>query len=153
MTRTALYRHVDAAGQLLYVGISLSAVQRLGQHRDTSGWYGDIASVTIEWLSDRNTALAAEAIAIARENPKHNRSRPFVAPAERSPGTWAVEHVKSLRRDGNYDEENARAALAEWEYSFPNDAFRLVSAPAGQTGGATAFHSPLRYWTIAGAST
>lgn len=31
--RTALYRHFDAAGALLYVGISLNSIQRTAQHK------------------------------------------------------------------------------------------------------------------------
>ena len=70
--RTALYRHFDAAGRLLYVGISLSAVQRLGQHRDNTHWFEAIASVSIEWLPSRAEALEAERRAITTEHPAHN---------------------------------------------------------------------------------
>lgn len=76
MSRTALYRHFDAAGALLYVGISLSTVQRLSQHKQRAGWYDQIASVTIEWHPTREAALTAEAIAIAKEGPLWNVVRP-----------------------------------------------------------------------------
>jgi hypothetical protein len=36
---TELYRHYDAEGNLLYVGISLNSVVRLTQHRQASGWF------------------------------------------------------------------------------------------------------------------
>lgn len=58
--RTALYRHWDADGKLLYVGVSLSAVTRLGQHRRDAGWADEIASVTIEYFATREAALKAE---------------------------------------------------------------------------------------------
>lgn len=70
--RTALYRHWDADGNLLYVGISLSAVGRLNQHRRDSHWSDEIASVTIEYFASREMALKAEADAIRSESPEHN---------------------------------------------------------------------------------
>lgn len=69
---TALYRHFAADGSLLYVGISLSPIARLCQHRETSGWYGEIARVEVEWHPNREAALAAEKAAIQAEGPRHN---------------------------------------------------------------------------------
>jgi hypothetical protein len=152
VSRTALYRHFDAAGSLLYVGISLSAVQRLGQHRNRAGWYSQIVRVSIEWLPDRATALAAEAFAIATEAPAHNRKRPGVI---RRKGNFAIEHVPTGRRDGNYfDEFDAREMLSYWSSEYPSDSFRLVSAVGGRPGGAAAFAPRLRpfeahIWSVA----
>jgi hypothetical protein len=67
-----LYRHFDAAGELLYVGISLSAMSRLGQHAAVSPWAKDITTVKIETLPSREEALAAERVAIKTEHPKFN---------------------------------------------------------------------------------
>lgn len=69
--QTALYRHFDADGCLLYVGISLNAVQRLSQHSD-SPWAQDIRNVTVEMHPTRQGALTAEAEAIRVERPLHN---------------------------------------------------------------------------------
>lgn len=69
--RTALYRHYDANGQLLYVGVSLSAVYRLSQHR-RSGWAQAIARVDIKHYSCRAAALTAERKAIYKEKPRFN---------------------------------------------------------------------------------
>jgi len=71
---TQLYRHYDGEGQLLYVGISLSAVARLSAHKSRSGWYQDIARVEIENYESREEAEAAEVEAIQEERPLHNRS-------------------------------------------------------------------------------
>jgi excisionase family DNA binding protein len=60
----------------LYVGVSLSAIQRLAQHRDASHWFAEIASVKVERFADRKEALAAERAAITAENPRHNLYRP-----------------------------------------------------------------------------
>ena len=74
--RTQLYRHFDADGRLLYVGISLSVVSRLAQHRESAKWFSRISKVTVESYETREDALDAENNAIARENPIFNRKRP-----------------------------------------------------------------------------
>ncbi len=72
--RTALYRHWDIDGNLLYVGISLSAVHRLSQHKRASHWHDDIANMTIEWFDTRRAALEAERDAIRMERPRYNKT-------------------------------------------------------------------------------
>lgn len=69
---TSLYRHYDAGGSLLYVGISLSAMQRLAQHKDRSHWFDKIASVAIEQFPCRADAISAERRAIVDERPAFN---------------------------------------------------------------------------------
>jgi hypothetical protein len=85
----SLYRHFDASGRLLYVGISLCAVYRLSQHRLKSGWYCDIARVDIERHKSLAHARYAEAMAIRDEKPLHNKARPAPidpdAPVEEAP--------------------------------------------------------------------
>lgn len=66
-----LYRLYDAAGKLLYVGISLSAPSRFGQHRDKP-WHQQVATMTVETLPDRGAAVAAEIAAIKAERPLFN---------------------------------------------------------------------------------
>lgn len=70
--RTALYRHFDAGGALLYVGISLNAIARLGQHRLTASWFESIARIELEWFATREAAADAERVAIQTERPIHN---------------------------------------------------------------------------------
>lgn len=67
-----LYRHFDKEGTLLYVGVSLRALNRLSQHRDHSAWFSSIVRVEMEHYPSREEACEAERIAIADENPKHN---------------------------------------------------------------------------------
>lgn len=69
---TSLYRHFDAAGQLLYVGISLSAIHRLASHGNKSHWADEISRVEIERFLTKEDALAAESLAIALEAPLYN---------------------------------------------------------------------------------
>lgn len=68
-----LYRHFDSEGRLLYVGISLSAVERLRQHVAQAGWSGEIASITVETHPDRQAAMKAEREAVERERPLYNK--------------------------------------------------------------------------------
>lgn len=69
---TALYRHFNKSGELLYVGISLNTLNRLGQHKKNAHWFSTISNVTIEHYVTREEALQAETKAIQSENPAHN---------------------------------------------------------------------------------
>jgi hypothetical protein len=66
---TCLYRHFDGAGKLLYVGISLDVLRRLGQHRRSSVWFDDIARVEIEHFADWDSAKEARRKVVAEEKP------------------------------------------------------------------------------------
>jgi len=70
--KTALYRIWGNQDQLLYVGISKSALGRLGQHLAEKTWADDITNVTIETFPTREQAAAAEVAAIKTEKPIHN---------------------------------------------------------------------------------
>lgn len=70
--KTELYRYFDKGGELLYVGISLSAVLRQSSHKLLSSWYDDAVTMTIERFATRAEALVAEKSAIISEKPKHN---------------------------------------------------------------------------------
>lgn len=69
----ALYRHWNAFGRLLYVGISLNAVARLVGHRQTAPWFGEIVEVTVDHYPSREEARAAEVRAIKTEKPAYNQ--------------------------------------------------------------------------------
>lgn len=67
-----LYRHFDAAGRLLYVGVSLSTTVRLMAHMARADWADQIATITVERFYSRTAALHAERTAIKAEKPLHN---------------------------------------------------------------------------------
>jgi hypothetical protein len=69
---TALYRHFDHEGRLLYVGISLKAISRTMQHRLGSHWYTNIARIELEWFGSKSAAVDAEKTAVKAEKPLHN---------------------------------------------------------------------------------
>lgn len=70
--KVALYRHYDAAGTLLYIGISLKPIRRLETHGHHSSWAASIARIEVEWLGTQEAAAAAEVMAIRNERPAHN---------------------------------------------------------------------------------
>lgn len=97
---TALYRHFDDEGALLYVGVSLHPIARMEQHGDAAGWFQFITRVEIEWHASRDAALAAEAQAITGERPLFNvkLSDPAVLrAAEIAAARRADESARELR--------------------------------------------------------
>jgi len=72
-----LYRHYDKSGNLLYVGISVSATRRYQQHIKSAKWALDVAFIEVEHYESRRRAEDAEAFAIQHENPMHNIKRPL----------------------------------------------------------------------------
>jgi predicted GIY-YIG superfamily endonuclease len=86
-----LYRYFSAAGDLLYIGISLSPVVRLGQHEKHSGWFDSIATVKIEHFDTRKQALAAEREAIRKEDPQYNKRHKI----RHEPSRFEVEETES----------------------------------------------------------
>lgn len=98
-----LYRFYDRDDELLYVGISLSAVARASQHKATQPWWHEVARMDVEHLltDDRVVAELAERRAIETEHPRHNivwnRARvgpPAPAPAAVADG-WAYRSLSS----------------------------------------------------------
>ena len=69
---TTLYRMFDAAGDLLYVGITSRGGRRFDEHAKVQPWWVEVASVTVEHFATRTEALAAELAAIRVEDPTYN---------------------------------------------------------------------------------
>jgi predicted GIY-YIG superfamily endonuclease len=70
--KTALYRHWDSSGALLYVGVSWSVVTRTAQHASKKAWFSQVVNISVEWFPSREMAESAERAAIIRERPKYN---------------------------------------------------------------------------------
>ena len=83
--RTSLYRHFDAAGALLYIGISASHTRRLAEHEETARWFQDVARVDVEYYKTREDAIMAEIAAIKVEMPKFNLSHSVREQTRRKP--------------------------------------------------------------------
>ncbi len=66
-----LYRHYNAAGELLYVGISLNVLTRTSSHRYRE-WFSELARIEVEHYPTRGDAMEAELKAIREESPLFN---------------------------------------------------------------------------------
>jgi len=103
--RTAVYRLFDADGKLLYVGVANNYGRRWEQHAAEKPWWPEIAREAVEWHQDRPSALAAEAHAIMREQPRFNRVSGHLTPG------GGIARNRSFRVD---DEDwNALGVLVE----------------------------------------
>ena len=69
---TVLYRLFDAAGSLLYVGVTGDLRGRLAQHAADKPWWSQVARKTVTWYGSRSDALRAETAAIFNEHPRYN---------------------------------------------------------------------------------
>jgi predicted GIY-YIG superfamily endonuclease len=69
---TFLYRLYNADDELLYIGISKSAIHRLHEHLTQQPWADQVAKQTIERYETRDAAVIAERNAIQSEAPTHN---------------------------------------------------------------------------------
>lgn len=87
-----LYRHFNAAGALLYVGITRNVRIRNNVHNYASPWWSDVSSTTVEELPTRNDALLAEELAIEAERPIHNQPRAIAIKLTRD----ALDRIREL---------------------------------------------------------
>lgn len=69
---TNLYRHYSGTGKLLYIGISISAITRLKDHKIHAHWFDQIRRIEITQYPSREGAAMAEQWAIERERPLYN---------------------------------------------------------------------------------
>lgn len=116
MTRAAVYRHVNAAGETLYIGCSVNPFMRFGVHLSQSEWAFDVTDIRIEWHATKDAALAAEAEAIRRESPPGNRQYCRA----KMPTPWAANqgHVhlsRYLATRGEIDAFTARTGFSRKE--------------------------------------
>lgn len=140
---TQLYRHFDKDDVLLYVGISLSALVRLNQHRITSDWFDQITTIRVETFSSRQEALKAERLAIQTERPFYNEENhcgclseaeilklPCYETIQTIEGrTWFIKRMLTrclkhkdieIERSGMCEIANHLAELANYKFPLPN---------------------------------
>ncbi len=73
VVKQQLYRLYGADGELLYIGISYSAIARYAQHKASQPWIGDVTRVEIETHEcSRKEIEQIERAAIIDEKPAHN---------------------------------------------------------------------------------
>jgi predicted GIY-YIG superfamily endonuclease len=68
-----LYRLYNADDELLYIGISLSAINRMTQHKANQPWWFEVATIKVETHEvDREAIATMEREAIIGECPRYN---------------------------------------------------------------------------------
>lgn len=135
--RTALYRFYDAAGTLLYIGVSLDVRQRWKQHALDKTWWPEVAERTVEWHDSYPKALYAESAAIRAERPLYNirhngphRTPPPPRPVIRQP-RW---RPNKAFRDAMILTDARRACVSGEAKQIREDAGLALSAVAGSVG-------------------
>lgn len=88
-----LYRFFDAAGSLLYIGVTQNGAGRIQQHNRDKDWWPQVATATFETYPDRDAVLRAEANAIRAERPRYNvqhngRAKALTARQRRVRSDW-----------------------------------------------------------------
>lgn len=68
-----VYRFVGRAGDLLYVGVTVSPRGRWQAHKNTAQWWHLVSEVLVEWHPHERAALDSEVAAIRSEHPRFNR--------------------------------------------------------------------------------
>lgn len=71
--KSAVYQHLNANGEILYIGVSINPMARFGRHRSCSPWAHQVASVSIEWFDSQAEAYAEERRLVAIHQPPMNR--------------------------------------------------------------------------------
>lgn len=94
---TTLYRLFDAAGVLLYVGISGVPFLRWKQHGQTQPWWPRVTKATVQHFATRQAALEAELTAIREESPLFNATF-AVSERSRSRGVTLMSARRTYRK-------------------------------------------------------
>lgn len=104
-----VYRLFDAAGALLYVGITCDVTTRMYQHSKEQPWWDEVDNRSVEEVLTRADAFFLEAAAILAERPRYNKDIPTVERCEtlRSRATMASEEslrklIDALKRQASY---------------------------------------------------
>jgi GIY-YIG catalytic domain len=128
-----LYRHFDKSGTLLYVGISISAVRRLAQHKTKAAWFPAIALIEVEHFPNRAAAQRAEVAAIIKERPKYNLAHSVVPasppPEPASPLSRVARRLLEKRAVLRFDDAARYLDLTRDELRF------ALSSGLGPKGG------------------
>ena len=126
--KTTVYRYFDAAGELLYIGVTKNLIDRQDAHQNTKSWWSDVASASFVHFETRDEALAYEAAMIGIEFPKYNKQGAILPEEGR-------EHLLQILYRELDDDFHLRASdsMAETmlelrSFSNANESYRLLFA-------------------------
>jgi DNA-binding transcriptional regulator YhcF (GntR family)/predicted GIY-YIG superfamily endonuclease len=110
---TAVYRLYDAAGQLLYVGISKNLEQRWYDHSLKKLWWHRVVDKKVDWYDSRSEALIAEEETERLEGPRYCDAARF------GPGWHSIERVQdpSLQEATDSLAQHFREAIVRGDYA------------------------------------
>lgn len=129
----ALYRHYDATGRLLYVGITNNPGSRWKGHRDKP-WWLYVDTTRIERFGSRAEVEAAEAAAIKAERPWWNITHNDSMLGYRNRCLTAMRFHEDWRDARNCSAAHLDALLDEYRSQF-NEAFSTYAeAVSGDDG-------------------
>ena len=130
--RTALYRHFDGDGGLLYIGISKDPQGRWMAHRgNREPWVHLAVRRTDEWHPSRPAALAAERDAVRKERPRFNGTHNY-DDVEFDPSSWAqVEGSERQRVALVADLMRREISTGAWPVGYRIPSLRVLGAAAG----------------------
>ena len=69
----AVYRHLNAAGETLYIGCSVNPFQRFACHLSQSSWITEVVQMQVQWFASKEEATGEEKRLILSECPPNNR--------------------------------------------------------------------------------
>ena len=138
----AIYRHYDADGQLLYVGITNNPKRRLAEHRCRAIWRDEIDRVDVKWVGSREDALAAEAKAIREEIPVFNGGdvRSFVPTGDALRDWMGSEGITQTELANEYGIANA--SMSQMISGKRRTPLRFAAFIEDKSDGLV----PMRYW-------
>lgn len=114
---SVLYRCYDAAGALLYVGVTYRLAARKSQHRKKWPWFADVARIDTHEFYWRRDAEAAELRAIRFEGPRYNVegvTRP--SPLLNRPRSRMVEWEEYIRAQrGEFHRDVSPETVRRWK--------------------------------------
>jgi hypothetical protein len=71
-----VYYCYDAAGTLLYVGVTSAGIKRFRRHGNERWWWSEVANIALKHFATAREAREHERLEIARLLPPHNRNAP-----------------------------------------------------------------------------
>lgn len=131
---TDLYRFYNGAAELLYVGISKSAIARWSQHQ-AKPWWAEVIATRVEHYATREEARQAELHAIRTEQPRYNIADRLAPGADGA--YWMPDDGSGrcccIRRKAHGVTRTNRARTKQgssWRCALPADHAGLHRAPA-----------------------
>lgn len=129
--RVSVYRCMNSAGDVIYIGMSRSIVDRFVTHQSASTWLADVSGIHVDLFDCEITAARSERDAIALLRPKHNTPSPSMSEIEQMRISKRPETAGLGRPAGiTYTLAQANAMIRLWHDDNPRRMPKEVAALA-----------------------